>query len=369
MIRPVWAEIDLSAIQDNLKSIRSLLPEKTMLMAVVKSNAYGHGLIPVAKTAVEAGADRLGVASIEEAVELRTANLKVPIQILSEPPPDASDDIIKHELIPTVYSLDLPKALSVAARKNGVTAKVHLKVDTGMHRVGVSPEQSVELYKIISKLEGISVEGIFTHFACADEPADPYTKKQLRAFLELKEALPQIPIWHAANSAGALFFPETHLDMVRIGIAMYGLQPSAKKIVSRLLPALSLKTKIAFMQRLQAGQGVSYGLTFRAQHPTKIAMLPIGYGDGFNRLLSNQGMVLIAGQRVNIIGRVCMDQSIVDLDGVEATLGSEAVLIGSQGSEQITAEEMAAIIGTINYEIVCLINSRVPRVYKHSSPL
>ncbi|HEB13057.1 MAG TPA: alanine racemase [Actinobacteria bacterium] len=366
MIRPVWAEIDLSAIRDNIRNTQDILPEKTRLMAVVKSNAYGHGLIPVAKTVVEAGADRLGVASIEEAIELRTAGLQVPIQILSEPPASASVAIIEHNLIPTVYSLDLPKALSVAARKKGTTAKIHLKIDTGMHRVGILPERAGELYKTISELEGLFIEGVFTHFACADRPADPYTQKQLRAFLELKKILLQIPIWHAANSAGAFFFPQTHLDMVRIGIAMYGLQPSADQVLPQLRPALSLKTKIAFTQDLQAGQSVSYGLTFTAQHPTKIAVLPIGYGDGFSRLLSNQGIVLIAGQRVNIIGRVCMDQSMVDLDGVEATLGGEAVLIGSQGSQRITAEEMAAMIGTINYEIVCLINNRVARVYKNS---
>ncbi len=366
MIRPVWAEIDLRAIQDNLRNIRSLLPEKTRLMAVVKSNAYGHGLIPVAKTAVETGADRLGVASIEEAIALRAAGLKVPIQVLSEPPPAAADAIIKHDLITTVYSLGLPEALNEAARKHGAIAKIHLKIDTGMHRVGILPEQAGEFFKTISEFERLVVEGIFTHFACADRPADPRTQKQLSAFLELKKTLPQIHIWHAANSAGALFFPETRLDMVRIGIAMYGLQPSADKVLSQLRPALSLKAKIAFIQNLQTGQGVSYGLTFTAEHPTKIAVLPIGYGDGLSRLLSNQGTVLVAGRRVKIIGNVCMDQSMVDLDSVEATLGSEAVLIGSQGSERITAEEMATIVGTINYEIVCMINNRVERIYKNT---
>ncbi len=364
MIRPVWAEIDLGAIKANLETINSQLPKQTKLMAVVKSNAYGHGLIQVAKTAVEAGADRLGVALVEEAIELREAGLLVPIQILSEPPTSAAETIISYDLIPAVYSTDLTKALSAQAQKMSATVKVHLKVDTGMHRVGIRPEKAVALYEAISLLPGLVIEGVFTHFACADNPSDPYTEKQLRTFLKLKSKLPDIAIWHAANSAGFFHFPDSHLDMVRIGIAMYGLQPSTQSNLSELQPALSLKSKIMFVQEIQSGEGVSYGLTFHAKESMTIGMLPIGYGDGLRRLLSNQGKVLVSGQRVNIVGNVCMDQSMVDLSNVNATLGSEAVLIGSQGQEKITAEEMAKTIGTINYEIVCLINNRVTRLYR-----
>ncbi len=363
MIRPVWAEIDLAAVKANLGAIRGRLARQTKIMAVVKANAYGHGLVPVAQAALEAGADRLGVAIVEEALDLRAAGIDAPIQILSEPPSGAAEEIAAYHLIPAVYSLDLARALNRRAQAEGKTITVHLKIDTGMHRAGAAVDDAVELYQAVRRLGSLEVEGAFTHFACADTPDDPFTATQLRTFLSLKKALPEISLWHAANSAAALFLPETQLDMARIGIAMYGLQPSAKPAPVRLRPALSLKAKIGFVRELKAGEGVSYGLTYTAKKRVKVAVLPIGYGDGYSRLLSNKGEVLISGQRVRIIGNICMDQTLVELGNVGAAAGDEAVLIGSQGRQRISAEEIAALLGTINYEVVCMINKRVARVY------
>lgn len=364
MIRPVWAEIDLDAIAANLAAIKTRLAPETKVMAIVKANAYGHGLIPVARKARQAGADRLGVALVEEALELREAGLDIPIHILSEPPVGAAEEIAAYHLIPAVYSIELAQALSRKAQAIQAPITVHLKVDTGMHRVGAPLDRSLELYQAIRRLPGLKVEGIFTHFACADNPQDPFTAKQLQSFLRLKKALPEVPMWHAANSAATIFMPETQLDMVRIGIAMYGLQPSTKPSPIPLKPALSLRTKISFVQELQSGEGVSYGLTYVAERKITVATLPIGYGDGYSRLLSNKGKVLLGGKRVNIIGNICMDQLLVKVDNVKAAAGDEVVLIGNQGKETISAEEMASWLGTINYEVVCLINTRVARVYQ-----
>jgi alanine racemase len=365
-LRPVWAEIDLKAIADNLKAIKAVLDPGTAVMAVVKANAYGHGLVRVAQ-AVEPDADRLGVALIEEALRLREAGLRLPIQLLSEPPAAAADEIVSQDLIAPVYSTDLARALSGHAVKQGRTVKIHLKIDTGMRRVGVRPEEALDLYRSVARLPGLTIEGVFTHFACAAVPGHPHTEKQLKAFLSLRPLLADIPMWHAANSAAALFCPPTRLDMVRIGIGMYGLQPAGLPSPVPLKPALTLKAKISWVQELQPGDGVSYGLTYKTKERTMSATLPIGYGDGYSRMLSNKGQVLIAGRRVSIIGNICMDQSLIELGRVKAAPGDEVVLIGSAGGQAVTAEEIASLTGTINYEVVCMINDRVPRVYFESA--
>lgn len=333
-------------------------------MAVVKANAYGHGLVPVAGAAVEAGAQRLGVALVEEGRKLREAGLTAPIHVLTETPREAASEVVALRLIPTVYSMTALKEFSDAAQARGVSLDINIKVDSGMRRAGASPDEAIELTKAARKLPGLRVEGMLTHFACADEPENDFTAKQLEIFLGLRRELADVPQWHAANSAAALFMPETRLDMVRIGIAMYGLQPSSVPSVVPLRPALSLKAKIAYVRDLAAGEGISYGLTYTAPRPVKVALLPIGYGDGFSRSLSNRGFALVRGERVRIIGNVCMDQLLVELNG-PAAAGDEAVLIGRQGRETITAEEMASMLGTINYEVVCRINERVPRRYSH----
>ncbi len=362
MARPVWAEVNLQAIRDNTRAIRGLLGPDTALMAVVKANGYGHGLVQAADAAVQGGAERLGVAIVEEAVELRRSGSTSPIQILSEAPESAAGEIVDLDLIPTVYSPEAAEAISRTASNRGTRVDVHLKIDTGMHRVGVAPSQVLELYQFCRNLPGIRVEGAMTHFACADDPTNDYTKKQLAAFLEFREELADVPLWHAANSAATLFMPQTHLNMVRIGIAMYGLQPASRPSPVPLVPALTLKSRVAFVQDLPPGEGVSYGLTYVADRRAKMAVLPIGYGDGFSRLLSNRGAVLINERRVRLIGNICMDQSLVEVDEL-TKVGDEAVLIGRQGNELISAEEIASILGTINYEVVCMINGRVPRRY------
>lgn len=368
--RPVWAEIDLEAIRHNVRLLKRFIPSPTLFMAVVKANGYGHGAVPVARAALEAGANWLGVALVEEGVELRQAGIKSPIQILSEPPSTAARLAVENELIPTVCSKEVAEAISAAAQKGGQKAKIHVKVDTGMNRIGIYPEQVTSFIKYLNSLPSVEVEGLFTHFAVANHPENPYTEEQLSKFKRVLEKLDREDLTpslkHAANSAATIFFPSAHLDMVRIGIAMYGLYPSpASRERVSLRPALQLKAKVSFVKELPAGQGVSYGLTYRSQEPTQIATLPLGYGDGYSRLLSNKSEVLIGGQRRPVVGNVCMDQLMVDIGAEKVKVGDEAVLIGQQQAQEISVEELAEILGTINYEVVCNLSPRVPRVYKN----
>jgi len=362
--RPVWAEIDHSAIEKNIQTIKNTLEDTTLFMAVVKANAYGHGMIEVAKTAVAAGADRLGVALLEEAVALRDAGIKVPVQVLSEIPQSGVADALDSDIMLSIYTeamLDKVKDEAIRRRKK---VKVHLKVDTGMNRAGAKPKEARSLYEQIINDEYIELEGVFTHFAVADDPSETFTSKQLDELLKLKKDFKADLIWHAANSAATLFFPESQLDMVRIGIALYGLQPShVLKSKIELVPALSLKAKIALVKDLKEGDGLSYGLTYRAGRDHLVGVLPIGYADGYSRILSNRSEVLIQGIRSPVIGRVCMDQLLVAIPDDIQLLDSEVItLIGRDNGECITAEELGDIMGTINYEIICSISERVPRI-------
>lgn len=367
--RPVWAEINLQAIRDNVKTLKSLTKPGTLFMAVVKANGYGHGAKQVARAAVEGGADRLGVALVEEAVELREAGFRVPIHILSEIPPEAAPLVISNDFIPTVCTRPVAEALSRVAQKSNRKAKIHLKVDTGMNRLGLFPAEVPSFIEFVNKLPNLEIEGIFTHFALADKPENEYTLRQLRKFQDLLLILQKkgvnIRLKHAANSAATVFFPETHFDMIRIGITLYGLHPSAAtKGKINLKPALQLKARVSYVKKIKAGEGVSYGFTYRSPVATTIVTLPLGYGDGYSRLLSNKSQVLLEGQRMPVVGQICMDQLMVDAGPLEGVApGSEAVLIGRQGNEEISVDELADILGTINYEVVCMINSRVPRVY------
>lgn len=362
-IRPVWAEIDLNAIKKNIEIIRSELSPKTAFLAMVKANAYGHGLVQVSKAAVDAKVDRLGVALVEEGIKLRQSGIKVPIQMVSEPPLEAVENVIAYGIIPSVYSAKFAKALNEVALRQNKIVKVHLKADTGMNRVGAPIDSVPDLYRLIKQLPNLFLEGIFTHFACADNLDDPFTKRQLLEFLKLKKIFSDIQIWHSANSAAALFLPESHLDMVRIGISLYGFEPATKPLPVKLEPALTLKTRISFLKDLKHGDGVSYGLTYIAKRPHRVATLPIGYGDGYSRLLSNKGQALVRGKKVKLVGRICMDQLLIELEDVDAYPGDEVVLIGRQGNEMITVEEIAFLLGTIKNEVVCMLNERVPRVY------
>ena len=368
--RPVWAEVNLDNIKFNLKQVKKNIPEHTKIMAVVKADAYGHGVIPVAKAALEGGADRLAVALPEEGKELRENDFKLPIQILGEVLPNQIPILVENDLIPTISKLDTVQKLNELAEKKDIIKKVHVKIDTGMGRIGVFPDDAINFIKKVNSYDNIDIEGIMTHFAKADEEDKSYTYKQWERFQsvidKLKEIDIKIPIKQAANSATIIDLPEFALNMVRPGIMMYGLRPSHEVDESfELKPALSWKAKVVYLKEVPPGTGISYGTTYVTKRKAKIATIPMGYADGFSRLLSNKGEVLINGKRAPIRGRVCMDQFMVDVTDIDnVNIGDELVLIGKQGNDELTATEMADLIGTINYEITCDITKRVPRVYK-----
>lgn len=368
--RLAWAEIDLSAIRHNINQVKNKVGDNVRIMAVVKANAYGHGAERVAKTAIEAGADFLGVAIAEEGDALRASGITKPILILAEPALAAIELVAKNELISAVCTKRTADALSAAAQKYGKTLKVHVKVDTGMSRIGLEPKNVKEFINYLSDLPGIEIEGIFTHFTESDNKESQFTAYQLDRFMLVIDDLNSEgvcpPIKHAANSAGIFLHPASHLDMVRLGISMYGLHPSNDtKDVVDLRPALSLKARISFIKNLKAKNGVSYNRTYVTSCDTVIATIPIGYGDGYTRKLSNKASAIIRGQKCRAVGNICMDQFMVELnDGMDAAADDEVILIGRQGDQEITVDEVANLVGTINYEIVCMVNTRVPRVYK-----
>ncbi|MDI6800229.1 MAG: alanine racemase [Actinomycetota bacterium] len=366
-IRPAYAEIDLGAIRNNVSSLKSRLGPNVKFMAVVKADAYGHGDIEVSMAALEGGADRLGVALIEEAVKLKRASIAAPIHILSDIPPYAAEEAVENDLVLTVSLIGAARAIWAAAEKLGKRAKVHVKLDTGMNRIGVDPARAKGFIEELSALSALEIEGIFTHFATAGED-DAFMGEQLKKFedliRELEVAGITIPIKHAANSAATILEPKSHLDMVRCGISVYGLHPAeSTKGVIDLNPALSLKAMISSVKTIEAGEGVSYGLTFKAKKRSNIATIPLGYADGYSRNLSNLGSVLIDGERFSVAGNVCMDQFMVDIEERDFKVGDEVVLIGASGPERISADEIASLLSTINYEIVCMISGRIPRVY------
>lgn len=368
---PAWAEIDLGAVAHNMNEIRRATKPSAKVMAAVKANAYGHGAVEVSKTALESGADWLGVARVAEGIALREAGIDAPVLILGYIPPEQSGDVVRYRLSQAVYTKSMALALAEAAAREGIRVKVHLKADTGMGRIGwlAGPDAVKEIVEIASE-PNLELEGIFTHFATADSSDKTYAMEQFSRFQELIEDLRkhglEFPIKHAANSAAIMELPETHLDMVRAGIIVYGLYPSDE--VNRkyvlLRPALALKALVALVKKVPAGFKVSYGCTFTSSRPTVIATLPLGYADGYSRLLSSKGEALLHGCRAPVVGRVCMDQLMVDVGHIPGVkIGDEAVLIGRQGGEEISADEVAAKLGTISYEITCMVSGRVPRVY------
>lgn len=370
-MRPVWAEIDLNAIAENCQTVQKLVKPGTEIMAIVKANGYGHGAVQVAKKALESGAGQLGVATQQEALELRQSGIEVPILILGFTPLEDAPVSIANRLTQTVFSLAQGEGLSRAAMELGKKALIHLKIDTGMGRIGFAANDSSvdEIARLVS-LPGLEVEGIYTHLAQADSLDKSSARNQLARFdrflAKLKSKGIEIPLVHAANSAAIMELPESHYDLVRPGIMLYGLYPSPEmnKNLVKLKPALAWKTRVVHVKEVPAGTPVSYGGTFVTQRITKVATLPLGYADGLKRLLSNRGQVLINGCRAPIIGRICMDQTMVDVTEVgPVAAGDPVTVIGPQGDEEITAEEMAEIVGTINYEIVCGISNRVLRKY------
>ena len=379
----IWSEIYLKAISHNVRELRRITSPGSRLMAVVKADGYGHGAVEVTLAALENGADCIGVARMVEGLHLRRAGITAPILILGYTPPEHSDALVAHRLTQTVYTFEAAETLSEAAVRLQTRAKVHIKVDTGMGRLGLLPDNprisllgkhlpgnAQRVIESISRLPRVEMEGIFTHFAAADSRDKTYTLQQLERFLEFLDKLKvhglEFPLRHAANSAALIDLPETHLDMVRPGISLYGFYPSGEVNRERvsLTPAMMLKTRVIQVKMVPAGFHVSYGLTYQTENPTIIATVSAGYADGLNRLLSSRGQMLVRGSRAQIAGRICMDLTLLDVGHIpEVSIGDEVVIFGSQGQECIPVEEMAEALNTIHYEIVTSLASRVERVF------
>ncbi|MCH1641966.1 alanine racemase [Paenibacillus timonensis] len=375
--RETWAEVSLDAIAHNAGLFRKQAAQGCRVMAVVKANGYGHGAVQAAQAAIRAGAEYLGVALVDEALQLRAAGISQPILVLGYTPPRGVEAAVRHGITLTVYTEDVLREAIACAKKQRREARIHLKFDTGMTRIGLPSAEAVigMAEQAAAAAPFVALEGLFTHFADADGPDPAFTLEQFARFSACIDALEahglHIPIKHCCNSAAAMRFPRMHLDMIRVGIALYGLYPSARLRLPEypLRQAMQLKTKIASLQRIEPGRTVSYGRTYRAATERIAATIPVGYADGLSRALSNCGYALVRRQRVPIIGRICMDQAMLDVteaEGIRA--GDEVVIFGGNGVEaSISIDEVAAWMGTINYEVVCLIGSRVPRVYHDAS--
>lgn len=368
-----YAEINLDAIVENMINMKANIAPDTFMAGVIKTDGYGHGSIQIAR--VLEPMDFLwgfAVATPEEAYRLRAEGIKKPLLILGYTFPYCYERLALEEIRPAVFRQDSIPLLEKAAERSGKKLKVHIKVDTGMNRIGIRPdEEGLAFVKRIAACEQIEVEGIFTHFATSDEKDKTGALRQLEAFRGFTERIEEeleitIPLKHCSNSAGILEMPEANMDLVRAGITLYGLYPSeeVRRDVVRLTPALSLYSRIVYVKKLFPGETVSYGGTFTAEKEMRIATIPIGYGDGYPRSLSGKGYVLIHGMRAPILGRVCMDQMMVDVTGIaEAVEGDKVVLLGNDGEESISAERLGRMSGRFNYELVCDIGKRVPRVY------
>lgn len=368
--RPTWAEISLDALQHNISGIKNIIPNEMKLLAVVKADAYGHGAIEVARHAVSCGVDYLAVAFLDEALELRAAGIDAPILIMGYTAPEAIETAIEHNITFTVFSEELLEALEQRTDE-AKQAIIHIKIDTGMSRLGVRYNNGVLAFidRALS-LPNVKVEGIYTHFACADETDKSFTKEQHRRLNDIIEHYRKrdivFPIVHAGNSATAIDMPTLSFNMIRLGISMYGLYPSIEVNRSKveLKPVMTFKTHIVNINLLPPQTGVSYGQTYHTESDELIATIPVGYADGFSRALSGNVEVLLRGQRVPIVGTICMDQCMVNGTGMQSlAIGEEVVLFGIQGEQYILADELASKLGTINYEITCQVSHRVPRIY------
>jgi alanine racemase len=367
--RPTWAEIDLLASEYNIRRIRSLLAPGVKVLAMIKAEAYGHGMAGIAHAAEQAGASMLGFASLSEALALNEAR-SMPRLVVGWTPGWLAGSAIQNDVTCMICDLETAGEFARSAQAIGKAARVHVKVDTGMHRLGFMPDEAVEVMTQIASLEGLVLEGVFTHFAKADEADPSYTYGQFEKFKRILGEIDargiHVPIKHCANSPAILRFPEMHLDMVRPGIILHGLDPSdAVLCPSDFKPVLTLKTTIASVKVLPPGSPVSYGGTYITQGYERIAVIPIGYADGFRRKPNHWGEVLVRGQRAPIVGRVCMDQCMINVTHIpEVKLGDEVVLIGAQGNDRIRAEDVALKLGTNNYETTSMVMARVPRLYR-----
>jgi alanine racemase len=369
----VYADIDLDIISSNVDALMSLTPQKTGAVAVVKADGYGHGDVAVAK-AVYDKVYMYAVATLDEAVNLRENGIDKPILILGFVNPDEYETLVKNDVSATVFDYETAEQLNEAAGRLHMKALCHIKIDTGMRRIGFEPDTTgIETVKRIKELKNLDVKGIFTHFATSDEADKSKAERQLARFNSFVEELGRAGVSfeyvHCANSAAVIDMPQTYKDMVRLGIAMYGMYPSNEVDKSRvaLHPALKLMSRVTYVKNVQAGEEISYGGTFVTKRLTAVATVSVGYGDGYPRALSSKGYVLINGKRAPIIGRVCMDQMMVDVTDIDGVVrGSLVTLIGRDGDEEITVEEIAALAGTFNYEFVCNLNKRIPRNYYKS---
>jgi len=369
-LRPVWAEIDLDKLAHNMREIRRLAKSENII-AVVKADAYGHGAVDVAPVLLENGANMLAVAVQSEAMELRRSGIECPIMILGFTPPNLIDNLLKYNIEQTVYSYKFASELSKMALKENKIAKIHIALDTGMGRIGYLPneESAREVYNI-SKLPNILIVGMFCHFSTADEKDKTYTYEQIKKYDDFYEKLKDKKVYikmrHIANSAAIIDMPETHYEAVRPGIIIYGYYPSDevnKKNID-LLPVMTLKTNVVHIKTLPPGEYVSYGRKYKTQRESIIATLPIGYADGYTRLLFEKGKVILKGEFAPVVGKICMDQCMIDVTEIGGVkIGDEVILIGEDGDKKFTAETIGDLIGTISYEVVCMIGKRVPRVY------
>jgi alanine racemase len=349
MNHPSWVEVDLAQFKKNIDNLRECIGDKLFCLPI-KANAYGHGLCAIAKAAEEAGIDYLAVAHLQEGIALRKANVALPILVLGAIHEDQIDQLLQYDLEISISSLYKAQLVAEVCRNFSQKCRVHLEIDTGMQRTGVRPTSAAALFRFMKEAGCFEIRGVYSHLAKADEPNDPFTLHQIETFSNLIASLGHSFIAHLANSGGLLHYPSSHFDMVRPSMASFA-------------HCFTLKTKISYFKVVEAEQGVSYGHTHVTPKRTRIVTLPIGYGDGYRRCLSNRAHVLIRGKRFPIVGAICMDQCMVDIGDAEAYVGDEAVLIGRQGEEEITLEEIATLCDTIPYEILCSFNDRLPRIY------
>ena len=370
ILRPAWAEIDLDAIAYNTRNIKQLIGNKD-LIAVVKANCYGHGAIDIIPTLLENGASRLAVAMISEALEIRENKITAPIMILGFTPLYLGEELINNDIEQTVYDLDYARELSKIALSFNKKAKIHIAMDTGMGRIGFLPnEKSIDDITEIYSLEGIDVVGIFTHFSTSDEKDKEYSHQQFTKMMSMMDELQKrgvnIPLKHVANSGAIIDLPNTYLDAVRAGIILYGYYPSDEVNKSNLAlkPALTLKATITNVKTLEKDMYISYGRTFKTTNKTIVATIPVGYADGYIRKLGENGKVIIKDQFAPIIGRICMDQFMIDVTNIpDVKIGDEVILLGEKNGLKYNADDIAEKLGTINYEVTCMLKSRLPRVY------
>ena len=367
-MRSAWIEVNLDAISHNVREVKRFVGEGRKVMAVVKANAYGHGLIEVASTSVEAGADAMCVAILEEAIQLRDAGLHVPILVLGPGRPEHAEELVHRGVSQMVSEIGLPQALSREAVRQRSVAQVHVKVDTGMGRIGISSSEMEAFIRKIRSLPGVEIEGMATHFSTADGPDLDYARIQLRRFCTLLREIERTGValrWrHAANSGATVRLPESHLDGIRTGLLLYGIPPTPDPPPMGLMPALTLKARITQVKEVGKGESISYGRTFVTERPSRLALVPVGYADGYSWYLSNRGSVLVKGRKVPIRGRVCMDQFVVDVTDVrDVCLGDEVVLIGAQDGQIISVWDIVSATGSVPHEVVSTLGVRLPRVF------